>query len=95
MTTPQQNPIAQSVQNYLANPSEIRDMPNGVQAILPVLSKLDDNDYEYLYELLTQVRNAPISNEKSMRWGRGYLGKITISDDFNDELSDDFWLGNQ
>lgn len=64
MTTLQQNPIAQNIQNHLANPSKMRNMPNGVQAILPVLSKLNDNDYEYLYDLLTQVRNASISNEK-------------------------------
>lgn len=93
MTTAQQQTT--DIQSYLEQLST-DDMPDKIQEILPVLSKLDDEEYDYLHNLLMAFRNHyTSSNDTSNRWGQGYLGKVTISDDFTDELSDDFWLGNE
>lgn len=64
--TPQQRqiPIAQGIQAHVDNSSEISDIPADVQAVIPMLTKLSDSDYEYLLDLLTQVKNTHISNKK-------------------------------
>ncbi len=72
----------------------IADMPNNIQQIMPALSQLNDTDYNYLYNLLTKLNKDKknLDSEKNIsRLGNGYLGKVTISDDFTDELDDEFW----
>ncbi len=79
----------------LAQLSMQENMPSKVQQILPILSEFNDSDYDYLYNLLITLKNKN-SQQKSQntdntgRLGR-HLGMMSISDDFTDELDDEFW----
>ncbi len=79
----------------LSMQTELESMPSKVQQILPILSEFNDSDYDYLYNLLMTLKNKN-SQQKSQktdtstRLGR-HLGMMSISDDFTDELDDEFW----
>ncbi len=92
-----ENHIQKGIQSQIyqqLTQQSIADMPNNIQKIMPALSQLNDTDYNYLYNLLTKLHKDKncLNTEKNIsRLGNGYLGKVTISDDFTDELDDEFW----
>ncbi|PID37540.1 MAG: hypothetical protein CR966_01365 [Pseudomonadales bacterium] len=86
-----QKGIQSQIYQQLAQ-QNIADMPNNIQQILPALSQLNDTDYNYLYNLLTKLnkdKNGLDAEKDISRLGNGYFGKVTISDDFTDELGDE------
>ena len=49
--------------------------------------------YTYILETRTQFVEAPVTNDKRVLGLHAHLGKAWMSDDFQDELPDSFWLG--
>lgn len=68
------------------------NFPKEIQSILPILQNLDDKQKYSLIELM--VSKKPATKTTKSPLGRGYLGKkVWVSDDFDDYLGDEFWLG--
>ncbi|WP_066800052.1 hypothetical protein [Moraxella oblonga] len=70
-----------------------------VQAILPILENLKDEDYDFLFNFLTKKnikkseQTLSLSREEIAKKRLGFFqGQITMSDDFDDYLGDDFWF---
>ncbi len=81
-------------------PPNSANFPPQVQQILPELSGLDLEQKLKLIHFLTNSTTKNTVNFTKMEQkelnplGRNYLGEVWVSDDFDDYLGDDFWLGD-
>ncbi|MDO5652300.1 MAG: hypothetical protein Q4G13_09260 [Moraxella sp.] len=70
-------------------------LPLQVQQILPILGSLSFEErfsiIDYLYHVDKQSTEQ--TSKKLSPLDRQYLAGVVVSDDFDDELDDDFWLG--
>lgn len=74
---------------------DVSQLSTKTQQILPELLSLPQNERSLLIEALKNVpaKSKEISNTGSKnRLGNHFLKVVGMSDDFTDELSDDFWL---
>lgn len=78
----------------ITNPN-LSKLPPQVRQILPMLGELNFEQrfsiIDYLYHVEKQT--VPESPKKLAPLDVKLFDKVTISDDFNDYLGDDFWLG--
>ncbi|MBS9779063.1 MAG: hypothetical protein KGV51_00405 [Moraxellaceae bacterium] len=91
---------ATNYQNHKIPPN-LANFPPQVQQILPELSELDLEQKLKLIHFLTNSnpQNRTVQDKTSKQkninpLGRNYLGDIWVSDDFDEYLGDDFWLGD-
>ena len=71
-----------------------------LQALFQAVDKLSLEEIEQLYkhvaEIRTQHENAgPVVSRLQERIFDLYAGRIWVSDDFDAELHDEFWLGEE
>ncbi len=80
-------------------PPNLTSFPPQVQQVLPELSELSLEQKLTLINFLTNStslskQNKTTEQQKINPLGRNYLGDVWVSDDFDDYLGDDFWLGD-
>lgn len=67
------------------------NLPQEVQAVLPMMASLDLQKRASIAQFLLASEND--GKPKMSRLGANSLGLFSISDDFDDDLGDEFWLG--
>lgn len=76
------------------NPA-LNNLPPQVQQILPMLGELDFEQrfsiIDYLYHI--EKQSLPKIQKKLAPLDVKLFDKVTMSDDFDDYLGDEFWLG--
>ncbi|OOR91873.1 hypothetical protein B0181_02235 [Moraxella caviae] len=70
-------------------PNLAQTLPQEIQTVLPMMAGLNLEQRAYLASFLL---NPPA--HRASRLGANALGVTHVSDDFDDELGDDFWLGD-
>lgn len=78
----------------LANPA-LKNLPPQVQQILPMLGQLDFEQRFSIIDYLYHVEKQTVSEnpKKLAPLDVKLFDKVTISDDFDEYLGDEFWLG--
>lgn len=78
----------------LANPA-LKNLPPQVQQILPMLGQLDFEQRFLIIDYLYHVEKQTVSEtpKKLAPLDVKLFDKVTISDDFDEYLGDEFWLG--
>lgn len=65
-------------------------------SVKELLSLVADNTEIILTDGVTPMaRLLPVKSENTIRQSGLHLGAISISDDFDEPLPDEFWLGNK
>ena len=67
------------------------NLPQEVQAVLPIMASLDLQKRASIAQFL--LASDTHAKPKLSRLGANSLGVMSISDDFDDDLGDEFWLG--
>lgn len=75
----------------------IHHLPKQVQQVLPVLENLSISEKDFLIDFLNLSKKPTTQPPKNLsrpfsRLGQ-HKGMMTMRDDFNEYLGDDFWLG--
>ena len=65
-----------------------------MDALYQAVDELTPEEREQLLEYIQQARQAPTGPLKERVFGL-HRGAITMSDDFDDELPDSFWFGEE
>ncbi len=75
-----------------------------LQALFQAVNELSAEDLKELYRYITETRmeftnppaeEQPDTNKPRILGLHAHLGKAWMSDDFDDELPDEFWFGEQ
>lgn len=84
---------------HLANPA-LKNLPPQVQQVLPMLGELDFEQRFLIIDYLYHVEKKAINSQQSLfnqkqiaekRFNR-FPNAMTMSDDFDEYLGDDFWF---
>lgn len=78
----------------LSNPA-LKNLPPQVQQILPMLGQLDFEQRFLIIDYLYHVEKQTVAEtpKKLAPLDVKLFDKVTISDDFDEYLGDEFWLG--
>jgi hypothetical protein len=71
-----------------------------LQALFQAVDKLSAEEIEELYKHVAEIRTQhehaiTVVSQPRERVFDLYAGRIWVSDDFDDELPDEFWLGQE
>ncbi|STZ07782.1 Uncharacterised protein [Moraxella caprae] len=69
------------------------NLPQEVRAVLPIMASLDLQKRASIAQFL--LASDSDSKPKISRLGADSLGVAYVSDDFDDELGDEFWFGEK
>lgn len=69
-----------------------------LQALFHAVDELEPEELKQLYKYILENRIQFVDRQDALQTPRilglhAHLGKAWMSDDFNDELPDEFWLG--